>query len=96
MMDGLEQKIDKLTIMMGKLVAKDEGQDRQFKLQVYQPNRSRGQTRHNYELRGFQDRFRSDNNRNNTYKGRPRYGQDYQGRSRYNSNYRSNYGNNMR
>ena len=30
-MDGLEQKIDKLTIMMGKLVTKDEGQNRQFK-----------------------------------------------------------------
>ena len=29
--DGLEQKIDKLTVMMGKLVTKDEGQNRQFK-----------------------------------------------------------------
>ena len=25
-------------------------------------NRGRGQTRHNYEQRGFQDRFMSDNN----------------------------------
>ena len=39
MMDGLEQKIDKLMVMMGKLVTKDEGQNRQFKLQVYQSNR---------------------------------------------------------
>ena len=31
MMDGMEQKIDKLTVMMGKLVTEDEGQNRQFK-----------------------------------------------------------------
>ena len=31
----------------------------------------------NYKQRGFQDRFRSDNNRSNTYRGRPKYGQDY-------------------
>ena len=32
MMDSLEQKIDKLMVMMGKLVTKDKGQNRQFKL----------------------------------------------------------------
>ena len=68
MTDGLEQKIDKLTVMMGKLVMKEKGQNRQFKLLVYQSNRGRGQTRHNYKQRRFQDRFRSDNSRNNTYK----------------------------
>ena len=31
-MDGIEQKIDKLTVMMGKLVTDDEEQNRQFKL----------------------------------------------------------------
>ena len=30
--DGIEQKIDKLTVMMSKLVTEDEGQNRQFKL----------------------------------------------------------------
>ena len=45
MMDGLEQKIDKLTVMMGKIVTKDNRQNRQFKPQVYQTNRGRGQTR---------------------------------------------------
>ena len=30
-MDGIEQKIDKLTVMMGKLVMYDESQNRQFK-----------------------------------------------------------------
>ena len=29
--DCLEQKIDKLTVMMGKIIMKDEGQDRQLK-----------------------------------------------------------------
>ena len=46
-------------VMMGKLVTKDEGQNRQFKLPVYQPNKGRGQTRCNFRQRGFQDRFRS-------------------------------------
>ena len=36
MTDGLEQKIDKLTVMMGRLGMKENGQNRQFKLQVYQ------------------------------------------------------------
>ena len=31
MTDNLEQKIDKLTVMMGKLVMEDEGQNKQFK-----------------------------------------------------------------
>ena len=95
-MDGLEQNIHKLTVMMGKLVMKDNGQDRQFKLQVYQANRSIGHARCNYEQQGFQNRFRLDNNRNNTFRGRPRYGEDYQGRSRYDSNYRGKCRNNMR
>ena len=87
MIDTLEQKTDKLTVMMGKLVTKD-GQNRQFKPQVYQTNRGCGQTRHNYEQPGFQDRFMSDNNRCNTFRGRPMCKQDHQGKPRYNSNYR--------
>ena len=90
--DGIKQKIDKLMVMMGKLVMEDEGQNRQFKPGVYQSNRGRGQTRHNYNQRRFQDKFRP----NNAYRGRPRYGQDYRGRSRYNSNYRGSYRYNMR
>ena len=91
-MDGIEQKVDKLTVMMSKLVMEDEGQNRPFKLQVYQSNRGRGQTRCNYDKRRFQDRFRS----NNVYRGRPRYGQDYRGRLRYNPNNRGSYGYNTR
>ena len=62
-MDGYRTKMDKQTVMMGKLVTEDTGQNRQFKPQVYQSNRDRGQTRCNYEQRRFQDRLRS----NNTY-----------------------------
>ena len=32
--DGLEDKIDKLTVMMGKLATKDNGTNRQFKSQI--------------------------------------------------------------
>ena len=68
MTDGLEQKIDKLTVMPGKLVMNDDGQNRQFKLQVYQSNRGRGQIICKYKQRGFQDRFRSDSSRRNTFR----------------------------
>ena len=61
MMDSTEQKIGKLIVMMGKLVTEDEGQNWQFKPQVYHSNRCRGQTRHNYEQRRFQDRYMSNN-----------------------------------
>ena len=63
-MDNLEQKIDRLTVMMGKLVTEDEGQSKPFKPQVYQPNRGRNQNRSIY-----QDRFRN----NNAYRGHPMY-----------------------
>ena len=92
MMDGIEQKIDKLMVMMGKLVKEDEGQNRQFKPHVYQSNRVSGQTRCYYDQRRFPDRFRP----NNIYRGQPRYGQDYRGRSRYDSNYRGSYRYNKR
>ena len=35
MTDGTEQKIDRLTVMMGKLVTEGDRQDKPFKLQVY-------------------------------------------------------------
>ena len=46
--DDLEQKIDRLTVMIGKLVTKDKGQPKSFMPQVYQPNRGRNQNRGNY------------------------------------------------
>ena len=58
---SIEQKIDKLMVMMGKLIMEDEGQNRQFKPWVYQSNTGRGQTRCNYDQRRFQDRFRPNN-----------------------------------
>ena len=58
--DNLEQKKDRLTLMMGKLVTEDEGQSKLFKPQVYQPNRGRNQNRGNYH-----GRFRN----NNAYRG---------------------------
>ena len=40
--DRLEDKTDKLTVMMGMLAARDNGTNRQFKPQIFQ-NRRRGQ-----------------------------------------------------
>ena len=71
-MDDLEQKIKRLTVMMGKLVTEDEGQSKPFKPQVYQPNRGRNQNRGNYH-----GRFRN----NNAYRGHPMYNQNFRGRA---------------
>ena len=54
MTDGLEQMIDNLKVMMGKLVMKDDVQHRQFKPWVYQTNRGGGQIWHNYNREVFQ------------------------------------------
>ena len=61
--DALEQKIDRLTVMMGKLVTEDKGNPKPFKPQVYQSNRGRNQNRGNYH-----SRFRS-----NAPRRRPMY-----------------------
>ena len=57
--DNLEQKTDKLMVMMGKLMTEDEGCTKPFRLLIYQPGRGRNQNRGN--LCG---RFR-----NNAYRG---------------------------
>ena len=84
--DDLEQKIDRLTVMMGKLVTEDEGQSKPFMPQVYQPNRGRNQNSSNYH-----GRFRN----NNAYRGHPMYNQNFRGRARDSFNYRGNYVYNM-
>ena len=81
--DNIEQKIDKLMTMMGKLVTVDEGQSKPFKPCVYQSNRGRKQNRGSY-----QGRYRF----NNVYGGCSVYNQDFRGRMRYNFNSRGNYG----
>ena len=45
--DGLEDKIDRLTVMMSQLTMKNEGLNKQFKPRIYQ-GRGRGQSRHFY------------------------------------------------
>ena len=85
-MDDLEQKIDRLTVMMGKLVTEDEGQPKPFKPQVYQPNIGRNQKRGNY-----QGRFRN----NNAYMDHPTYNQNFRGKARGNFNNRGSYRYNM-
>ena len=57
--DDIEQKIDRLTVMMGKLATEDEGHPKPFKPQVYQSNRGRNQNRGSFHIRF----------RNNAYRG---------------------------
>ena len=84
--EGLEDKIDKITVMMGKLAARDNWAKRQFKPQIYQTRR-RGQSTnfydiYNYDRGNYQNIYRS-NGRDRRIqfsgqsRGRPRYEQNY-------------------
>ena len=63
MQDNLEQKIDKLTVLMGKLVTEDDRCSKPFRPQIYQSRRGRNQNRGN-----FHGRFK-----NNIYRGHTLY-----------------------
>ena len=84
--DYLEQKIERLIVMMGRLVTEEEGFTKPFKPQVYQSNRGRNQSRGN-----FCSRFR-----NNAYRGCPPYNKNFRGRNRGNFSNRGNYEYNTR
>ena len=82
--DELGDKIDKLTVMLGILAAKDSNERRPFKPQVYQ-SRGRGQNR-GYSQRSYQNRNRLGNRSNSRdrgqfrqVRGRPRFEQSYRG-----------------
>ena len=66
----LEQKIDKLMVMMDKLVTEDDGCSKPFRPQIYQSGRGRNNNRGN-----FHGRFRS-----NMYRGHMSYNQNFRGR----------------
>ena len=80
MQDGLEDKMDRLTVMMSQLTMKDEGLNRQFKPKIYQGrgiDQSRNfYNRHNYDQQSCQGRYRSNSGDRTQYgqnRGRPRY-----------------------
>ena len=79
--DELGDKIDKLTVMLGRLAVKDSNEKRPFEMQIYQ-GRGRGQNR-NFSQRNYQDRNRS-NNRSSSrdsgqFRDRPIFEQKYRG-----------------
>ena len=80
----LGDKIDKVMVMLGRLVAKDSNEKRPFKPQIYQ-SRGRGQNR-GYSQRNYQNRKRLSNRSNSRDRGqfrqdigRPRFKQSYRG-----------------
>ena len=99
--DELGDKIDKLTVVMSKLAAKDSHERKPFKPQIY---KSRGQNRY-YCQGGYQARsdngnrgYSTNNNARQNYRGN-RFRGNFKGYSRQNSreNYRNErYGNNNR
>ena len=60
--DELRDKIDKLTVMLGRLAANDSNERRPFKPQIYQ-SRGRGQNR-GYSPKNYQNRNRLSNRSN--------------------------------
>ena len=80
--EELNNKIDKMMVMIGKLAAKDSGRTRQLKPQIHQ-NKGRGQNR-GYVQRNYQNRYRSDNRSNS--KDRGQFRQD-RGRHRFEQGY---------
>ena len=81
--EELNDKIDKLMVMIGTLAAKDRRRTRQFKPQIHQ-SRSRGQNR-SYSQRNCQNMYRSDNRSTSRDRGQLR--QD-RGRHRFEQGYR--------
>ena len=85
--DRLEDKVDKLKVMMEKLASRDSEVSRPFKPQIYQSKR-RGQSRnfynsHNYDRGNYQNRYRS-----NSGDRRIQFCRQSRGRLRYDQNYR--------
>ena len=84
--DELGDKLDKLTVMMSRLAAKDSNEKRPFKPQIYKSRGSypQGQNR-SYNQRGYQNRGRLCNRSDSRNRGQ--YGNN---RPRFQQNYRDN------
>ena len=83
--DELGDKIDKLTVMMGRLAAKDSNDKRPFKLQIdksrssYPQGLNRTYNQRNYQNRGSLGRRSDSRNRGRYGNNRPRLQQNYRG-----------------
>ena len=85
--DELRDKIDKLTVMMGRLATKDSNDKRPFKPQIYKSRGSYPQgPNRTYNQRHYQNRSRLGNRSGSISRGqcrqgsyRPRFQQNYRG-----------------
>ena len=90
--EGLEDKVDRLTVMKSKLATNEEGTNKQFKPKIYQ-SKSRGQMRNFYDRHNYQNRYRSNIiDRRLQCSGRIQYGQNYRGRLRYGQSFENDNG----
>ena len=82
----LGDKIDKLTVMMGRLTAKDSNEKRPFQPQIYKSRGSYSQGQNgSYNQRRYQNRGRLDSRPDSRNRGQ--YGNN---RNRFQQNYRDN------
>ena len=58
MQDRLDDKIDKLTLMMSKLTAQGNNQNRQFKPKIYQSKWRNYYDQNNYDQGNYQNTYR--------------------------------------
>ena len=76
--DDLGDKIDKVTIMMSRLAAKDSNEKRPFKPQIYKSRGSHLQSQNrSYNQRGYQNRSRRSDSRNRGQYGDNRSRQNF-------------------
>ena len=77
MQDRLDDKIDKLTLMMSKFTAQGNNQNKQFKPKIYQ-GKMRAQTRNYYDQGNYHNRYRSDSgDRRMSFRDRGQYAKNY-------------------
>ena len=89
MQNSLDDKIYKLTLMMSKLTAQGDSQNKQFKPKIYQ-GRQKGQSRSFYDQSNYQNGYRlNSEDRRTSFRSRGRYGQNYWGRPQYVNTYRN-------
>ena len=83
--DELRDKVDKLTVMMGRLAAKDSNDKRPLKPQIYKSRGSYPQAQNRtYSQRNYQNRSRLGNRSDSRSRGqyrsnRPTFQQNYRG-----------------
>ena len=87
--DSLEKRIDRLTVIISKVAAKDNELNKQFKPKIFQSRRN-FYDKCNYDQRNYQNRYRSNSgDRRVSFSSGIQCGQNYRDSPRYEQSYRN-------